>query len=266
MTIIAVDDEKMALQVISTAIKEALPQAQVYCFINPEKAISFMEENLCEIAFLDIDMPTISGIDLAKELKNINPKVNIVFVTAHSAYASQAISVHFSGYVLKPATKDKIETEIRNLRFPIDENEEKRFWIRCFGNFEVFANGAPITFQHEKTKELLAYLVDRLGAYCSNKEIIAALWEDTESDRQKESYLRKLKSDLMMELHKAGINNALYKKRGYLAINTKAIECDYFQWLNNDIKAINSYRGEYMVQYSWSEFTKGALELNCNKI
>lgn len=64
------------------------------------------------MAFLDIDMRGTNGMELAKRLKENQPKINIIFVTGYSEYMGDAFSIHASGYVLKPPTKEKIELEI----------------------------------------------------------------------------------------------------------------------------------------------------------
>lgn len=259
MNIIAVDDERIALQVLTSAIVEALPDAKVHSFESAESALAFCSDHPCEIAFLDIDMGSMNGITLAKKLKWINSTINIVFVTAHIKYAAEAVSLYISGYVMKPATREKIEHEIENLRHPVPSNTKQRLWIRCFGNFEVFVDGEPIVFQHNKTKEMLAYLIDRGGAFCTNGEIIATLWENDANDSGKNAYLRKLRADLLAVFRSCGMEDALCHQRGLMAIVPSKLDCDYYLWERGDIKAINAYRGEYMSQYSWSEMTLGIL-------
>ncbi len=260
MNIIAADDERIALQLLSGCIREALPEAEVHGFSTGEAALSFGNKNFCEVAFLDIDMNDIDGISLAKHLKQVNPTINIIFVTAYSQYAMEALSLYSSGYVMKPATKEKIERELENLRHPVAMPSNHNIWIQCFGNFEVFVNGEPARFRYSKTKELLAFLIDRRGALCSNAEIITALWDGYDGVK-KSSYLRDLRADLLANLACWGIESAISKHRGAVAIVPAAISCDYYNWLQGDPQAINAYRGEYMSQYSWGEFTLGGLKL-----
>lgn len=265
MNIIAVDDEKLALQVLATAILEAVPEANIHSFTSAEEAHAFCCETPCDIAFLDIHMEDTNGITLAKKLKSINPTTNIVFVTAHIEYAAEAISLYISGYVLKPATKEKIVQEVENLRHPVPIKAKHRLWIQCFGNFEVFIDGEPIAFRYSKTKELLAYLIDRGGAYCSNGELIAILWENAADGGKKNSYLRELRADLLSIFRSYGIADALSQRRGLMAIVPSKVDCDYYLWEKDDMEVINAYRGEYMSQYSWGEVTLGSLKFSASK-
>ncbi|MEG1780969.1 MAG: response regulator, partial [Clostridium sp.] len=94
MNIIAADDERIALQLLISSINEAVPEAQVHGFGSGEEALAFGSENPCEVAFLDIDMSDMDGIALAKHLKQVNSKINIIFVTAYTKYAMEALSLH----------------------------------------------------------------------------------------------------------------------------------------------------------------------------
>lgn len=178
MNIIAADDERIALQLLISSIHEAAPQAQVHGFSSGEEALTFVKHHACEVVFLDIDISDMNGITLARHPKQVNPKINIIFVTAYRKYAMEALSLHSSGYVMKPATKKKIEHELDNLRHPVSMLTKHKVGIQCFGNLEIFADGDPIKFSYSKTKELPAFLADRKGAFCSTGEIITALWED----------------------------------------------------------------------------------------
>ncbi|MEG2187300.1 MAG: response regulator [Clostridia bacterium] len=261
MNIIAADDERIALQLLISSIHEAVPEAQVHGFGSGEEALAFGSENPCEVAFLDINMSDVDGIALAKHLKQVNPMVNIIFVTAYKKYAMEALSLHSSGYIMKPATKEKIEHELEHLRHPVSMHTKHKVWIQCFGNFEVFADGEPIKFAYSKTKELLAFLVDRKGAFCSNGEIIAALWEDDSNSAKRNSYLRDLRADLLTTFTAFGAEECIRRQHGVMAVSLDKIACDYYNWMQGDIEAINAYRGEYMSQYSWGEFTHGGIEM-----
>lgn len=84
MKILAADDEILALEMMTDAIRQAYPDAIVYDFTSPSKLLSFAERNTCDIAFLDIQMRGINGVDLARKLKKLSPKINIIFVTSYN--------------------------------------------------------------------------------------------------------------------------------------------------------------------------------------
>lgn len=260
MKIIAVDDEKIALDGLVDSIQKAVDGCEVVGFRTCGEALEYAQNNDCDVAFLDICMRGTSGITLAKTLKRIKSGINIIFTTGFAEYAGEAFELHASGYVLKPVTPDKIKIEMENLRHPVMEKSDKKIRVRAFGNFEVFFENVPIRFQYNKTREMLAYLVDRQGALCSNGELMSILWEDEENELDHNSYLKKIRRDLIMVLEELDCEDILVKQRGKLGIIPDKIECDYYDYIEGKPYAINLYRGEYMTQYSWSELTHGTLE------
>ncbi|MEG1778005.1 MAG: response regulator, partial [Angelakisella sp.] len=73
MNIIAVDDERLALQMLVSTINEVLPAAKVHAFAAGKDALDFACDNTVDIAFLDIELYDIQGVALAKKLKKIHP-------------------------------------------------------------------------------------------------------------------------------------------------------------------------------------------------
>ena len=254
MRIIAVDDEKIALEALSSAIKAIVAEDEVVSFRYPEDAIEYAKENLCDIAFLDIEMVGMSGVELAEELKKYNNEINIVFCTGYGNYRDVAFDLHASGYLMKPITPEKVKRELENLRRPI--SEKRKLKVQTFGNFEVYIDGKPLNFKYRRTKELFAYLVDRVGAMCSVGEIIGILFED---EGGREDYFQKLRRDLLSTLEEVGCENAIVHKRGMLGVVVTELQCDYYDYLNHKKDLATSYFGEYMSQYSFAEYTNAHL-------
>ena len=257
MKIIAVDDEQIALDGLVKSIKKAAPNAQVLGFRKPRLALDHARQEGFDVAFLDIEMRGISGMDCAKELSAINPEGNIIFATGYNEYALDAFKLHASGYIIKPITPAKVAQELENLRFTQSETKEQdtRIHVRAFGEFEIFYQGKPLVFKYRRSKEMFAYLVDRKGAWCSNAQIMNILFDDP-SD--KASYFKQLRKDLNDTLSKIGAQDTLMHKRGELCVVADAMHCDYFDWLQGK-EGADSFRGEYMSQYSWAESTLAAL-------
>ncbi|MDO4486817.1 MAG: response regulator [Bacillota bacterium] len=256
MRIIALDDEKIALEGLVDAIREAEPAAEIHSFCKGAKALEFYRQTPCDVAVLDIQVWDMNGVDLAKQMKLINPQVNIIFATGYGDYRAEAFDMHASGYLVKPITPEKIRTEMENLRHPVKQLMKKRVRFHTFGNFEVFIDDKPVKFKYDLTKEMLAYLVDRNGVYCTNGELTALLWEG----KQHSSYLRNLKKDLIDSFIQAGCQDVIDSGRNKIRIVPGEADCDYYDWMAGKVNAINQYNGEYMVQYSWAEFTNAALQ------
>ena len=254
MKIIAVDDEQIALEGLLDVISEAAPDAELNGFEYPEDALDFVDEHDCNIAFLDVEMAVMSGVELAEQLKLRNPDINIIFATGYEEYRKEAYDLHASGYLTKPITVEKVKKELGDLRRPIPNR--KRMRVQAFGNFEAYIDGKPIAFRYSKTKEVLAYLIDRKGALCTLSELQAIIFED---DGGHESYMKSLRRDLLETLEAANCGNVIVQQRGKLGIVPENLECDYYDWCDGKRAGI-VWHGEYMAQYSWSEYTAAMLE------
>ena len=134
--------------------------------------------------------------------------------------------------------------------------EKKKLKVQTFGNFEVYVDGRPLDFKYRRSKELFAYLIDRVGAMCTVGEIIGILFDN---DSGKEEYFQKLRRDLLTTLEEVDCATAIIHKRGMLGVAVTEIQCDYYDYLNNKKDLSTSYFGEYMSQYSFAEYTNAHL-------
>lgn len=259
MNIIAVDDEKLALDTLVDSIKKIVQDASVVGFRKPEDAFTYVRENNCEIAFLDIKMRGMTGLELAKRLKEICGDINIIFVTGYSEYSLDAFRLYASDYLLKPATPDAVRQAMEHLRTPVKPAQTKKVRFQCFGNFEAFVDNKPLVFKRLKSKELLAYLVDRMGASATMGELMTIIWSDGPDTSARQSNLRNLIAELKNVLSEAGVEHIILKNRNSIALDCEAVDCDYYDFLRHIPYAVNAYHGEYMVQYSWAEATTAAL-------
>ncbi len=123
--------------------------------------------------------------------------------------------------------------------------------VRTFGYFDVFVDGQPVVFHSGKAKELLAYLVDRRGAFASASEIIAALWENEPANKVTRSRCRKTVMRLLDELRNYGIDNIVETAdNGSRRIIPELVTCDYYEYLSGKPEYQNLFHGAYMSNYS----------------
>ncbi len=266
MLIFVIDDERPALESLSNAVREAVPDAEIKAFRRSAEALEALEKDRQrpEIVFSDINMPGADGLALAVRIKTVSPKTRIIFVTGHTEYALEAFRVHAGGYLMKPVSSEQIAEELR-LAQAERADADDRLIVKCFGNFEVFWKDKPILFKRRKSKELLAYLIDRVGALCSAEEIVSVLWEDEVNLKNGKHKLRNLLNDLKTTLAEAGGEKLFIRQRNCLAIDRRAVDCDYFRMLDGDMSAVNAFKGEYMTQYSWAEITNSHLYFHSNQ-
>ncbi len=260
MNILTVDDDKKSLNKISGFLKELVPDSTCVECDSSLAALAQAREEEFDVAFLDINMPELSGTDLGEYLIELNPFINIIYLTEHREYGYEAMKQHASGYLLKPASTQEIKKELDSLRYPELRKKYKRVFAQTFGNFELFVDGEPVTFKYNRTKEIVAVLVNNRGALTTNGEIIASLWEDDGDPEKKLSYLCNLRQDLQNTLKKYKLDGIILKQRGSMAIAKDKIECDLFEWLEKKKESKYQYTGDYMNQYSWPEYFHAELD------
>ena len=257
MIALAVDDEYYMLNMLVQAIKTSPDINEVYEFSDYISAIAWIMKNRVDIAFLDIHMRGMNGLDLAKRIQEIQPDCKIIFCTGYSEYAIDAFKMHASGYVVKPVTAQDVQKEIDHIKQTKPLPTKRADYLieaKCFGNFELLFNNAPLHFKRSKTKELLASLIDRNGAGVTAKQICAVLWENELIETNQMNYFWQLLDDLRHTLKGINAENILVKNGRNYSVNMSLINCDYVQYLKTGKPA---FRGEYMMQYSWAEESAG---------
>ena len=119
--VIMVDDDEIILSHALNILREIMPDATITGFIWPQEAVEYAKENRVELAILDIELGTASGLDLCHTLLEINPCTNVVFLTAYPDYSIDAWGTEARGFILKPLTPEGIKGQLKKLRIPYSE-------------------------------------------------------------------------------------------------------------------------------------------------
>lgn len=121
MTIVCVDNTPIMLQSLNESAKNAYPDANVQTFLTEHSALQYAEKYGCDVLLCEINPPRLEGLFLAKKIKKVNPRVNIIFVTVCSEgeHAKAVMRLKPSGYLTKEATSAQILEELQNLRYPV---------------------------------------------------------------------------------------------------------------------------------------------------
>ncbi len=112
---ILVDDEAKALKSLQLKIQKLFPGIQIIAALqNPEEAVSIIEGQKPDLVFLDIEMPQLNGFDVLQRFHK--PDFEIIFVTAYSEYALEAIQYCAIGYVMKPIDNEELVSAVENAK------------------------------------------------------------------------------------------------------------------------------------------------------
>ena len=121
--VIVLDDEKIILRGEMVTLEKVMPNALISGFTNTDDAITYAKSNNIRIIFSDIEMGDVNGIELSKEFLKINPRTNIIFLTAYADYSIDAWSTGASGFMVKPITEESLRKQLEHLRYPVSRLE-----------------------------------------------------------------------------------------------------------------------------------------------
>lgn len=258
MNAIVLDDERDSLLLFTKHIIDISNLSVNVFSLKYEDALIYARSNKVDVAFLDIVMPSINGIDLAEKFIEINPDIQIVFITGYAQdieSVKKRIGKNFFDFCYKPYD----EETMRGIIVRLLTREEKNVRIKAFPRFDLYVNDVLVDFERNKSKELLALLVDHRGGELTMEEAITKLWVDKKSDLAKRLY-RDAVSRLKLKLKQYGLENIVTFNRARAHLNTTGISCDYWDYLD---KKETSFFGEYMRPYEWA--TEREEELFCKK-
>ncbi|MDE7297098.1 MAG: response regulator [Clostridia bacterium] len=254
MKIIVVDDELSALNMFLPNVVDDL-NVECKMFMNaPRSALEYVRINKVDVAFLDIKMPEMNGIDLAERMLNLHPDLKIVFISAY-AKDEKGITERLGGKVAGFCHKPYSAEQLRSLLASFAGQEKPKLFLRTFDAFDLFVNGVAADFSSRKAKELLALLTDARGSYVTMDTAIGNLWADKNADLGKRLY-RDAVCRLRLTLKELGAEELVTFERGRAVINTKVATCDLWEFMEHG----GVFSGRYMPQYDWSIVTEATLE------
>ena len=258
MVILAVDNNDQDLKTLVEMVKKEIPTSKVVAMPDYPEAVEYVQKANPGFAFVNIDGHIGECNRLIYEVLTKSSETVIIATSNYENYAVDAFRLHVSGFITKPLDAQTIKKEIEyHLKHKTIKDVKPLIKIMALGNFECFIEGEPVKFKYQKTKELLAYLIDRKGAMVTNKELTEILWGD---GKQKEAYIKNIKIDLERRFCEAGFDDAIIRERGIIGINTKKVDCDYYDLINGACRMQGNYWGEYMNQYKWGDTTRKYLE------
>ena len=150
LRVVCVDDERAALKNV-LALCARIPEiSDAQGFAGAEEAIAWLRGHPCDLALLDICLPGMDGIALAKKIRELQPETGIVFVTGYARYAVDAWAIHACGYVMKPATPERLREEVAHALSLRARRKEDRLLHDLSGQQQGRAHAAAALRQDER--------------------------------------------------------------------------------------------------------------------
>lgn len=253
MRIIVIDDEIAALNTFLLNIVDKIDFEYVMFNNNPLASIDYVKNNQVDAAFLDINMPLINGVELAKKLIEINHSIGIIFISGYT-YNEKEIKKQLGnnqiGFCYKPYASEVLNSMLFKVKQRLDQS--RKIFINTFGIFNVFIDDYAMKFSSSSAKELLALLIDKKGGFLTMESIITAMWPDKDVEKSKRLYrdaVYKLRKDLTFY----NLNIVDFCRAKLRIISNIDIRCDYWDYLKD--KCI-PYGGIYLPSYDWSVETQ----------
>ncbi|WP_158232164.1 response regulator [Sporosarcina sp. P20a] len=270
---ILVDDEPLALQLLTHKLAAFKEVQVIKTFTNSLHLLADVQVLSFNVAFLDISMPGIDGIDLANHLLGINPTIKIVFVSAYRDYAIQAFELNSIDYILKPLTNERLEKTITRLTQALPSvhvphlESEKPLRIQCFQEFIVQYKQEVVKWKTIKIKELFAFFLTYHREWIHRDVLIETLWPDTEYAKAK-IQLHTALSHLRKTLESLGFSKVIVFTNQSYSMKLSNFYCDALEMeqlvhqhtkakeatIDSFEKSIRDYQGDYLELegYDWS--------------
>ena len=279
---ISIDDEKPNHLIIERSLKNNDLIEIVKHYTCTNHLLMDLSHISPDIAFLDIEMPEMNGLELAEKIHNICPHTEIVFITAYSEYAIDAFKVNALDYLLKPIDQKEmtrvLNKLIQNLSLKTisEKNYSKNeFKINCMEKLEIFTNGKSMNIHWitSKVQELFSYLLLYENSQINKWEICELLWPNYPPDKAKTNLhtsiyrLKKVLSDFQIpakiisntnsykiEIDKNIIDFKLFENSASLALDQNKKQLDTLKYTETLYKGEPFKTSGYPWISSYSEY------------
>ena len=229
---VVVDDEQRSLGRLSRLVEQSEYLSLAGSFTDPLEAMTFIAGQEVDVVFLDIEMPEKNGLEMAGQIFEIKPHIDVVFVTAYDQYALTAFQVYASGYLLKPIDPDELEKQVaailRRRQVKRELSPVRRFHVRCLGTFLCYPDGdkgQTLVWRTKKSEELFAFLIHHGGQPVGKEKILDTLWPDLEPDKAAQN-LHATTWYIRNTLYAIGYSGLFIRNKGYYRVDMDALACD----------------------------------------
>lgn len=228
---IVVDDEKNILEEIKDILEEIDYIKVVEATSDPRQALDIIKNNDIQLAFLDIEMPGINGLELAEKITTMKPDIEIVFITAYNQYAFEAFEKNAIGYLLKPIREERIKRTVEKvLKIVKEETKNKNLLkITTFNKFSISIGTKVIKWRTLKDCEVFAYLVENVDIPLHKEKIIEDIWGDIDV-KNGLVYLQSTIYRIRKILGEAGFEDAITYGNNCYTMKYINVDCDIWDY------------------------------------
>ena len=183
--------------------------------------------------FLDIELREINGIDFGIEIKSVLKDISVVFVTAYPSYALDAFKAYPLDYIVKPVDEERLVTTlnyVNEVQSKIKNVCCEKFYIHCFGKFEIICSNDKVRFPTKKAKEFLAFLLYNEGITIYRDEIARIVFSGIDNCKNANN-LRVTLFRIKNSLHDYGVKNSEFMICDDLSVEITDGVCDIVDFM-----------------------------------
>ncbi|NOU93537.1 response regulator [Paenibacillus sp. LMG 31456] len=281
MKAILVDDESLALRDLERQLRKNAQVEIIGAYQEGKSALQAAFDEEPDVVFLDIDMPELSGIEVAELLQTRLPFINIVFVTSYEEFAVKAFELNAVDYILKPIIQERLSRTLERLisltAATATKADDSQGIIRCFQYLQIdFDHPKAIQWRTTKAQELFAYLVHRRSHPVRKDVLIELLWPETDAQKGFTQLYTAI-YQIRKTLRDLGLGaRILSSDKGYrLELNGMKLDTD--EWESSlqaapsvtpdaipyHLALLDQYRGDYLTDYDylWAEGERERLRI-----
>jgi len=237
MKVLIVDDEPIMLLAMKRMLSSIEDVELVGCFQQAEEAFTFLCNHDVDLAFLDIQIASDDGIELARNLRLNHAELDIVFTTSHSDYAIQAYDVYPLDYMVKPISKKRLVQTIARAASKHEGSSvvssshvANRLKVQMLGCFEVNSTEKGIVkWISKKSEELFAYLIVNKGGSVAKMSVIEHIFPDMPL-KNAEVYLNTAVYQLRKVLNIHGFKDIVISGQEKYRLELRYVDVDFIQF------------------------------------
>ena len=167
MKVIIADYDEEAIRLFEEQCKQFSYVELSGKFNDSAETLKYVSRHRVEAAFINIELNGMDGLQLGEKLRELNPKIVLVFFIEHTEYILEALRIKADGYMIRPYTMEDLTWTMGNAKL-LSRRQKKPAYIRTFGRFDLFINGELVIFSNKKAKELIKPYIELSRNYLKN--------------------------------------------------------------------------------------------------
>ena len=209
LSIAICDDQQDSLETIEEELhrssKNLNVEIETHLYTDGNDMLELMKKNkdYFDVVFLDIDMPKISGLDVAAKMRSINQEILLVFISAHEQYVFDSIDYSPVKYIRKLKMHDEIELALKKANKCINSRNTKTIIIKT-DDGEICLRHDDIMYFEMYRRRITVYINNGKAIELKERKTIKSLYEELDDED-------------FVQIHSGGIVNVkyIYEYSGY---------------------------------------------------